>query len=62
MGDKYIDGRKVQRLILEKDNKEIRLYLYDTNKGIITPDCIFLGFDVTNEQSFEEIKNTITIK
>ena len=56
MGDKYIDSRKVQGLILEKDNKEIRLYLYDTNKGIITPDCIFLGFDVTNEQSFEEIK------
>ena len=57
MGDKFIDGRKVQKIILEKDNnKEIRLYLYDIDRTFFIPDYYILGYDVTNEQSFEEIK------
>ena len=51
-----MDGRKVQKLILEKDNEAIILYLYDTDKAYFIPDWKILLFDVTNEQSFEEIK------
>ena len=57
MGDKFIDGRIVQRLILEKDNKEIRLYLFDSFGIVNNADFIILGYDITNEQSFEKIKD-----
>ena len=57
MGDKFIDGRIVQRLILEKDNIEIRLYLFDSFGIVNNADFIILGYDITNEQSFEKIKN-----
>lgn len=67
MGDKYIENRSVQKIIFEKNNKEVRLYLFDINavkeKNIIynllysCSDFIILGYDVTNEQSFEELEN-----
>ena len=67
MGDKYIENRSVQKIIFEKNNKEVRLYLFDINavkeKNIIynllysRSDFIILGYDVTNEQSFEELEN-----
>ena len=57
MGDKFIDGRIVQRLILEKDNIEIRLYLFDSFGIVNNADFIILGYDITNEQSFEKIKD-----
>ena len=57
MGDKFIDGRIVQRLILEKDNKEIRLYLFDSFGIVDNADFIIFLYDITNEQSFEKIKD-----
>jgi len=54
---------KCEHLFLEKDNKEIILYLIDTKgkKEIIivsddyfsNADCIIMGYDVTNKQSFK---------
>ena len=66
-----------EKIIYEKDNKEIILYLIDTNaekeklsskdqgdarEYIINEyyknaDCIIMGYDVTDKQSFEEIKS-----
>ena len=66
-----------EKIIYEKDNKEIILYLIDTNaeKEKLSPkdqgdarkyiinkyyknaNCIIMGYDVTNKQSFEEIKS-----
>ena len=74
-----IENNKVykEKIIYEKDNKEIILYLIDTNaeKEKLSPkdqgdarkyiinkyyknaNCIIMGYDVTNKQSFEEIKS-----
>ena len=65
MGDKFIPGRLVQRLILEKDNIEIRLNMFDVSdekwmlSGILVKcsDFIILGYNMTNELSFEKIKD-----
>ena len=64
--DQFIDNRKVQHLIYEKKNKEIILYLIDThcekekrdscNIYYKNADCIIMGYDVTNKQSFDEIE------
>ena len=75
------DNKEInQKLIYEKDNKEIIFYLIDTNtekeKSYLNEtnvdkiknnpflydyyknaDCIIMGYDVTNKQSFEEIKS-----
>lgn len=31
MGDKYIENRSVQKIIFEKNNKGVRMYLFDIN-------------------------------
>ena len=75
------DNKEInQKLIYEKDNKEIIFYLIDTNtekeKSYLNEtnvdkiknnpflydyyknaDCIIMGYDVTNKQSFEQIKS-----
>ena len=51
-----------EKIIYEKGNKTTILYLIDTEIREIAPqyyknaDCIIIGYDVTNKQSFEEIK------
>ena len=66
MEDQFIENREVQQLIYEKDDKEIILHLIDThcekekrdscNIYYKNADCIILGYDVTNKQSFDEIE------
>ena len=67
IGEKFNDNFLFQKLILEKDDKEIVLYLINTHeeKGknkyygslYAISDVIIIGYDVTNEQSFDEAKN-----
>ena len=68
IGDDEVNREKIT---YEKDNKKIILYLIDTNpEKYIDPkeglnneinyynaDCIIMGYDITNKQSFEEIKS-----
>ena len=66
MEDQFIENSQIQQLIYEKDNKEIILYLIDThcekekrdscNIYYKNADCIIMGYDVTNKQSFDEIE------
>ena len=72
MGDESIDNNETNKeicynFIYKKDNNEIILYLIDTNGEkekrelcdvyYKNADCIIMGYDVTNNQSFEEIEN-----
>ena len=72
MGEELIDNNETKKeicynFIYEKDNNEILLYLIDTNGDnekrnlynayYKNADCIIMGYDVTNNQSFEEIEN-----
>ena len=64
--DQFIENSEVQQLIYEKDDKEIILHLIDThcekekrdscNIYYKNADCIIMGYDVTNKQSFDEIE------
>ena len=66
-GDKYIDEKISQNLIYFKNNKENILHLIDTsgkkekrnlsNVYYKNADCIIMGYDVTNKQSFKEIED-----
>ena len=66
MEDQFIENSQNQQLIYEKKNKEIILYLIDThcekekrdscNIYYKNADCIIMGYDVTNMQSFDEIE------
>ena len=64
---KFIDlsgehKEKNEKIIYEKVNKTTIFYLIDTERREIASeyyknaDCIIMGYDVTNKQSFEEIK------
>ena len=70
--DKFIDKSEVHKkiinkLIYEKDDKEIILYLIDINgkkemrylckQYYENADCIILGYDATNKKSFEEVQD-----
>ena len=60
----YKEREKCKNLIYETDNKKIILYLIETNgkkdkrelakKYFKTADCIIMGYDVTNRESFQE--------
>lgn len=66
MGDKYIDNINEQKFIYKKNNKEIIFLLIDTdgeekNRKYISmyykyADCIVMGYDATNKNSFEEME------
>ena len=61
----YKEREKCENLIYETDNKKIILYLIDTNgkkdkrelakKYFKNADCIIMGYDVTNKESFQQI-------
>ena len=61
------EKEKCEYLFFEKDDKIIMLYLIDTNGEkekrndtnvyFQNADCIIMGYDVTNEHSFNEIKD-----